>query len=58
MIMVPILTFTSFIVILSDLDWKWVSPTSRVEFAHSIFGIVTVSFSILQVINNKYIINF
>lgn len=49
MIFVPICSVTAFIVILADLNWKWVSASSKVEFAHSIFGIVTIGLSIIQV---------
>ena len=56
MILVTIITFTSFIVILSDMNWKWIiaSNNTSVVFTHSIFGIITVSLTILQVINVKF----
>ncbi len=49
MIATPVLAFISFLVILSDLNWNWIDQTSSIDFAHSILGICTVSFSILQV---------
>jgi hypothetical protein len=50
MILVTAISITAFIVILAGLEWKWVSPDDKLEFTHSIFGIVTISVSILQVI--------
>ena len=52
MIISAVITFTSFIVILSDKNWKWViaSNNTSVVFTHSIFGIVTISFTVVQVI--------
>lgn len=49
MIFLPICSITAFIVILAELDWKWVEISTPVEFAHSIFGIVTIGISIIQV---------
>jgi len=31
------------------LDWKWIKTSEPVNFAHSIFGIVTISLSFFQV---------
>jgi hypothetical protein len=50
MIFVPICSSAAFIVILADLDWKWCETTPVMNFVHSIFGIVTIGFSIIQVI--------
>ena len=49
MISVPIISVTAFIVILADLEWKWVGQTLSLNFAHSILGIITIGFSIIQV---------
>ena len=49
MIFVPILSIIAFIVILADLGWKWVDIESKVGFAHSIFGIVVIGLSVIQV---------
>jgi hypothetical protein len=49
MIMVPIASVVAFIVILSDLDWKWVGAEDKTAFAHSIFGIITICLSVIQV---------
>ena len=49
MIFVPIVAITAFIVILADLDWKWVESSERLPFAHSIIGIITIGFSLIQV---------
>lgn len=50
MIIVVVISITSFLVILSAKDWKWISSIKPLSFAHSIFGIVAISFSIFQVI--------
>jgi hypothetical protein len=49
MISVPIISITAFIVILADLKWQWVSQTLVVNFVHSIFGIITMALSVVQV---------
>ena len=49
MIFVVINSIVSFIVILADLNWKWVDSASPVSFAHSIFGILTVGLALIQV---------
>ncbi len=54
MISVPILSIISFIVILSYMDWKWVDSSSQPEYAHSITGILTIAFSVVQVENQFY----
>ena len=50
MISVPIVSIIAFIIILSQLKWTWVDSTNQAAFAHSIIGILTISFSFLQVI--------
>ena len=52
MILVPVLSIISLLVILSDLDWEWIKSTAnnQTNFNHSIFGIVTISLSVVQVI--------
>ena len=51
MMCIPIVSIDSFIVILSDLKWKWVQLTDIqvVNFVHSIFGIVVIGLSFIQV---------
>jgi hypothetical protein len=52
MFSVPVLSIISFLIILSELDWKWISLESREtnqKFAHSIFGIVAIGLSFFQV---------
>ena len=50
MISVPIITLSAFLVILSDLNWKWIAIESgNPVFLHSIIGITTLSFSFVQV---------
>ena len=50
MISVPIVSIIAFLIILSQLRWGWVDSTEQPNFAHSIIGIITISFSVLQVI--------
>jgi hypothetical protein len=49
MVLTTVLSIIGFFVILSDLNWKWVSQVNKVNFAHSIFGIFAISLSIIQV---------
>ena len=49
MLLVPILSIISFLIILSQLDWFWVLSSIPVAFTHSIFGIIAIIFSIIQV---------
>jgi hypothetical protein len=49
MILTTLLSIAGFCVILSDLNWKWVSTINKVNFAHSLFGIFAISLSIIQV---------
>ena len=56
MISVPVLSLIAFLVILSDLDWQWVETSEQLNFAHSIFGIVTISLSIIQVKHKNLLI--
>lgn len=55
MILVPIFSITGFIVILANLDWKWVSPSRTLSFIHSIFGIMAIGLSLFQVKIKKYL---
>ena len=50
MISVPIISIIAFLIILSQLQWSWIVNTSQPNFAHSIIGIITISFSVIQVI--------
>ena len=49
MILIPILSIIAFLIILSDLKWKWVDQNNTYSFAHSLLGICTIFFSIIQV---------
>ena len=50
MMSVPIISVAAFIVILWEANWQWISISdSTTFFAHSIFGIVTIGLSIIQV---------
>lgn len=50
MMLVPIVTITGFIVILADQDWTWLDQSIALNFAHSIIGIITLSFSVIQML--------
>ena len=51
MILLQSVTITGFFVILFDSHWKWIkySKENLVNFLHSIFGIVLIGFSVVQV---------
>lgn len=59
MLSVPVISIVSFLVILADVQWKWISQTISLNFAHSIIGIITIGLSVIQVrqddINRKRI---
>jgi presenilin-like A22 family membrane protease len=50
MISVPIISIASFIIILWGCNWSWIDNSEQLNFAHSIIGIITISFSVIQVI--------
>ena len=51
MFSVPVFSIVAFIVILADLKWKWVEliDTQKVNFAHSIIGIIVIGLALVQV---------
>ena len=49
MSIIPGISLAAFLVILSDLNWKWVSTETPLNFAHSITGIITISLPFLQI---------
>jgi hypothetical protein len=49
MVCVPIISVAAFIIILANLDWTWVETENTIMFAHSIFGIVAIGLSLIQV---------
>ena len=49
MIFVPILSVIAFIVILAAAGWAWIPVSNKAAFAHSIFGIFAIVFSLVQV---------
>ena len=49
MIFVPLLSIISFIVILAQLNWEWVLTENKLDLTHSIFGILAICLSIIQV---------
>lgn len=50
MIFATICTIAAFCIIVAALE-KWVSSDDTIEFTHSIFGIFTIIFSIIQVLS-------
>lgn len=50
MFMVPVVTVVGFIVIFSQLNGEWIETKDKLEFTHSIFGIVTLGLAFIQVI--------
>lgn len=54
---VALITFIAFMVILADSDWEWVKESyDKIAYAHSLFGIMAISFTILQVTHFNYLI--
>jgi hypothetical protein len=49
MFMVPVFSVIALILILVELNGQWVDPEDRVKFIHSVFGIVTIIMTIVQV---------
>jgi hypothetical protein len=49
MIFVPICSIAALLVILAQLNWKWVSSSQSISLAHSIVGIVAICLSFFQV---------
>ncbi|CAF0757395.1 unnamed protein product [Brachionus calyciflorus] len=45
---VCLLTLVAFGFIFAFKNWKWTDPSSRVNFMHSIFGIVTITLCLVQ----------
>ncbi len=50
MVFVLVFSIIALLVILSQLDWKWISTDRKVAFTHSIFGIFAIIFAFIQVI--------
>src|SRR5690606_2722794 len=53
MMCVPMCSIAALILILADLEWQWVRTERPIQFAHSIFGIVAIALSIIQVHINQ-----
>ncbi len=49
MTLVGVINLIAFLVILSELDWQWVSVEDPLEFSHSIFGIFAFGLIYIQV---------
>ena len=50
MMSVPVVSIVAFMVILADLNWKWVDfELTPISFAHSIFGILAIAMSLVQI---------
>lgn len=53
LVLATALTLAGFVLILYDKDWKWINANlyeNKVNFSHSIFGIFTITFSVVQVL--------
>ncbi|CAF0731294.1 unnamed protein product, partial [Brachionus calyciflorus] len=51
MIFTLVVSIIAFLVVLAQLDWKWVdAENNETAMAHSIFGIIVISISFLQII--------
>lgn len=44
-----ILTFVGFFIILADQNWRWIDTKQTTSFAHSLFGIILIVLTFLQV---------
>ncbi len=54
MTLATMMTITAFVVVLNGLHWTWAvsgANYSDTEFTHSIFGMFTIGFSFIQVID-------
>jgi hypothetical protein len=49
MILVPIISFIGLLIILADMNWKWIDLSSPIQFSHSIIGLVALILSFVQV---------
>jgi len=51
MFSVPLFSVIAFLLIFADLNWKWIELSDGliINFVHSIFGIVVIGLSFLQV---------
>ena len=55
MLIATSLSVAGFVIILSQLNWNWVSMNNKYAFSHSICGIVAIGISVLQV---KYFLRY
>lgn len=46
---VPLLSIIGLFLILYAKDWTWVSSSVKINFAHSLTGIITIGISVIQV---------
>ena len=46
---VPLLSIIGLLLVLYAKEWTWVSSSIKTNFAHSLTGIITISFSVIQV---------
>jgi hypothetical protein len=49
MISVVVFSIVGFILILAQVGWKWIDPAEKLNFAHSITGIVTIFLANIQI---------
>ena len=50
MMIVPVISIVAFILILADLNWKWIETDQKLSLAHSIIGMIAIGFSLIQVL--------
>lgn len=50
MIIVALFNIIALLVILSDLNWKWISTTRPLHFTHSVFGMMAMGLIFLQLL--------
>lgn len=53
-----LLTLIGFFVIFADQNWKWIDKKSKISFVHSLFGIILIILTLIQVNLINYITSF
>jgi hypothetical protein len=49
MMAVPLISLIGLLIVLSWHHWLWIEADEKIEFSHSIFGIVAISLAFVQV---------
>lgn len=58
MILVCFFSIASFVLILAFKKWSWIDYSLKLNFSHSIFGIVSIGLVFFQVKFNNFLANF